>query len=430
MRADVRGRRVLLAGSERLAKKKSDLRLGTSPSFLKARSGAAAVIFALGLVPLMAFLGAALDYTAATMFKTRLQHAVDEAALVAAQNPSLTQPARQQLAISSILANLGNSASGLNVTTAESEPSSGRYQVNSTLVVPTTIMKMMKINSITVSATATALAGPTNSNSVCILALSQTASPGMLANSSVVINAPTCEIDVASTGNPAATFNGGDSFSVSKLCVAGTQILNNAGTISPLKTGCPVAADPFAGKLPTVTVGGCDVNSQNYSGNITLNPGVYCGGFNFNGSGTVTFNPGLYVFKGVSWNMNSGWTMNGYGVTFYFADSSYMQINGGVTANLTAPISGTYANILMYEPSGLPQSGFTINGQAGHNFQGLIYLPSRNITFNSMSNVTSEAMTIVVNSVILDTLNWNLKSSAYVIPGSGASGGGAVRLIN
>jgi Flp pilus assembly protein TadG len=392
------------------------------------------MLFALAAVPVIASIGAALDLASASMMKSRLQHAVDEAALVASRNANLTQAARQQLAQSSVITNMGPSVSGMSLTVSETEPSSGLYQVNGTLAVPTTVMRIVNISSTTVGAKATAslgTGGTQSSSSVCLLALSTTASPGLLANSNVAINAPNCEIDVASTGWPAATFNGGDSFSVSKLCVAGTQILNNAGSIPALSTGCSVVSDPFAGKLPAVTVGACTVSNQNYSGNVTLNPGVYCGGFNFNGSGTVTFNPGLYVFKGASWNMNSGWTMNGNGVTFYFADWSYMQINSGVTANLTAPTSGTYANILMYEPVGLLQSSFTINGQAGHSFQGLIYLPSRNITFNSMSNVTSDALTLVVNSVILDTLNWTFKSSAYSIGGASASnGGGTPRLVN
>ena len=340
----------------------------------------------------------------------------------------MTQLGREQLAGGVILSNLGTMASSIAPTVTESEPTSGTYQVAATATVATTFMKIAKINVVTIGATATAvISASTNTDNVCLLALSQNASPGLLANSDVTINASSCEIDVASTGNPAATFNSGDTFNVSKICVAGTQILNNNGSMSQLKTGCAVAADPFAGKLPAVTVGACTVNSQNYSGNVTLTPGVYCGGFNFNGSGTVDFQPGLYVFKGTSWNMNSGWTMNGSDVTFYFADTSYMQINSGVTANLTAPTTGTYANILMYEPNGLTISSFTINGQAGHSFQGLIYLPSRNITFNSMSNVTSEALTIVVNSVILNTLNWNLTNSAYAIPG-GTSG--SPRLLN
>jgi len=399
--------------------------------FDHAASGNVSIIFGIAIIPLLLTVGSAVDYTTATQAKSRLQAAVDFGAVVAANNPSLTQPARQQLAQSTVLTNLGALAGEINPTITETEPSSGTYQVTATAAVPTSVMKFVHFSAINIGAKATAASSaPTNPNSVCMLALSQTASPGLLANSNVTINASACEIDVASTGNPAATFNSGDNFSIPKLCVAGTHILNNAGSISALSSGCAVANDPFAGRLPSVTVGACTVSNQNYSGTVSLSPGVYCGNFNFNGTGTLNLAAGLYILKGTSWNLNSGWTVNGSGVTFYFADTSYIQVNSGVTANLTAPTSGTYANILMFEPSGLPNSSFTINGQAGHSLQGLIYLPSRNITFNSMSNVTAEALTIVVNSVILDTLNWNIKSSAYVIPPAGTAAASAPRLVN
>jgi Flp pilus assembly protein TadG len=405
-------------------------RLSSAKSSSRSDSGNVTIIFALALLPIMLSVGVAVDYARVLSAKMRLQQAVDVAAIAVAQRSDLASAGREQLAGAVVLANLGSLGGSIGPTVHLAEPSSGQYEVTASASLGATFMKLARVNSVDFGAKATSVASAsTNPGAVCLLALSQTASPGLLANSSVTIDAPTCEIDVASTGNPAATFNSGDNFNVSKLCVAGTQILNNNGAMAALKTGCAVATDPFAGKLPAVTVGACTVSSQNYSGNVTLSPGVYCGGFNFNGSGTVTFQSGLYIFKGVSWNMNSGWTMNGNGVTFYFADTSYMQINSGVTANLTAPTTGTYANILIYEPSGLSTSSFTINGQAGHSFQGLIYLPSRNITFNSMSNVASEALTIVVNSVILNTLNWNLKSSAYVIPPAGAKTG-APRLLN
>jgi Flp pilus assembly protein TadG len=394
-----------------------------------ARSGNVSIIFGLVAVPVVLSVGAAIDYSRAAGAKMRLQQATDAAAIAIARRTDLTQAGRQLLATDIILSNLGALASSIAPRVTETEPTSGVYRVVATGSVATAFMKLANMNSVAVGAKATAVVGEsTSTTNVCLLALSKTASPGLLANSNVRINAPSCEIDVASTGNPAATFNSGDNFNVSKLCVAGTQILNNNGSMPVLKTGCAVASDPFAGSLPAVTIGACTVSNQNYSGNVTLSPGVYCGNFNFNGTGTVTFLPGLYIIKGASWNMNSGWTMSGSGVSFYFADTSYIQINSGVVAELTAPTSGTYANILMFEPTGLSTSSFTINGQAGHSFQGLIYLPSRNITFNSMSNVTSEALTIVVNTVILNTLDWNLKSSALAIPAMGAQSGPA-RLI-
>jgi Flp pilus assembly protein TadG len=390
--------------------------------FKKSSSGNVALIFGLTLFPLSVLIGGSIDYQRATVAKSRLQAAVDEAALTAAKNASTTQAARQQLAQSAVLANLGAYASAISPTVTETEPATGTYQVSASASVQTSVMRIAGFSSVSINATAkAAVASSASTSNVCILALSKTASPGILANSSVTINATGCEIDVASTGNPAMTINSGDTFNVGKLCVAGTNILNNAGSVPALSTGCAVASDPFGSSLPSVTVGSCTVSNQNYSGSATLSPGVYCGGFNFNGSGTLTLNPGLYIFKGTSWNHNSGWNVSGSGVTLYFADTSYIQINSGVNISLTAPTTGTYANILMFEPQGLSTSSFTINGSAGHTLQGLIYLPSRNITFNSMSNVTSEQLSIVVNTLILDTLNWNISNSAYSIAGSGAS---------
>ena len=269
-----------------------------------------------------------------------------------------------------------------------------------------------------------------STNKVCILVLDPSASQALLVNSNVTLNSTNCEIDVASTASPAAVFNSGDVFNIPKICVKGTNTIQNGGTVGVLSTGCTTASDPFAGTLPAVTVGSCTVSNQNYSGNNTLSPGTYCGTFNFNGTGTLTLNPGLYVLNNAHWNLNSVWAINGTGVTFYFADSnSYIQINSGATMNASAPTSGTYANILMYEPGGLPASSYTINGANGHQLNGLIYQPSRNITFNSQANLTAENFTLVVKTLILDTLTWNFNTLPQQITPAGATTTTAIRLI-
>ncbi len=381
------------------------------------KTGAAAVLFGLVLLPVMFLLGTAIDYQRAVSAKMALQYAVDAGALAAARQAGSTQAQRTRWAQTEILANLGSKASVLNPSISETEPSSTTYRVSATASLPTVFMKLANVSSMEIAATATAsLAASGSTPNVCLLALSKVVAPGFLVNQNASITWPNCEIDVASTGSPAATFNAGDVFNLSKICVAGSSTLQNGGSVAVLQTNCATASDPFAGNLPIPTIGAC-ISGGNYNGSQTFSPGTYCGTFNFNGGGGVaTFLPGTYVFSGVSWNMNTGWSMVGTGVTFYFADSSYIQINSGVSATLTAPTSGPYADILMYEAAGLSVSSFTIDGSAGHSFQGLIYLPSRNITFNNMSNLSPEPVTLVVNSAIIDSLNWNLQSAAHVIP--------------
>jgi len=106
-------------------------------------------------------------------------------------------------------------------------------------------------------------------------------------------------------------------------------------------------------------------------------------------------------------------------VTFYFADSSNIQFNSGMNMNLSAPATGTYAGILFYEKDGLSDSNFVFNDRVSETLSGLIYLPSRNITFNSTSNMTTPQITLIANSAIFDTLNWTLSpQSQYPISNS------------
>ena len=234
---------------------------------------------------------------------------------------------------------------------------------------------------------------------------------------------------MASTASPAAIFNSGATLTVQKTCVAGSAT-NNGATVGGLTTGCTTHANPYKNALTDPTVGTCTVNGANYSGTVNLSPGTYCGSFNFNGSGTVNLASGLYIFKNTTWNINSGWTITGTGVTFYFtSSSSYVQFNSGVTVSLSAPTTGTYANLLMYEPDGLSTSSFAIDGtsSSGHALQGLVYLPSRNITFNSTYSGSADAFTLVVNQLIFDS---NSPKSWSITPSGGGSSGATVTLTN
>jgi hypothetical protein len=115
------------------------------------------------------------------------------------------------------------------------------------------------------------------------------------------------------------------------------------------------------------------------------------------------------------------WT--GTGVTFYFADTSLIQFNSGISANLSAPTTGTYADILMFEASGLSKSNFVFNDSVSNRLQGLIYLPSRNVTFNAKSQLATDKATLVFNTLILNQTTWNLDvATAKTISGSGSSG--------
>jgi len=377
-------------------------------------SGSVVLYFAFAAIPMMAMLGLAVDYGRTTLARAATQTAMDSAVLAALQTPSAATGAFMA----------GASRNGLTVTSGPTFTTNADGSVSgaATAQLATSLVGALGLPAISFPVYATAKLGKsasaTTANKVCILVLDPNNSQTLLVNSNFAMSAPNCEIDVASTANPAAIFNSGDAIAAQNVCIKAprSNIIQNSVSVANLTPGCAVAADPYAGKLPTVSSTTCTVSDQNYSGTNTLSPGVYCGNFNFNGSGALNLQPGLYVFKGTRWNINSGWSLSGTGVTFYFADSaSYIQLNSGVSVNVNAPTSGTYANILIYEPTGLSTSALTINAGANQTMTGLIYLPSRNLTFNAGSNLSSESLTLIVNQLILDS---NSPSTWKLAPGA------------
>jgi Flp pilus assembly protein TadG len=384
-------------------------------------SGVTAILTALMMVMIFGFVGLGLDGAVWYTNHNQMQVIVDSAALGAAKMQSnssnttamITAAAKNDAVINGLSTSTGDTIS------ASVGSSPATVTVTMTRVMPT-FFSALFLSPPTISATATAFPG--NNVQVCILVLENPGTQTLLVNSGNTLTMPTCQIDVASTSSGAAMFDSSLP-NVAGVCIAGTATLNG-NTVNNLVDPCTVATDPFANTIPAPSIGTC-INATNYAGTVNLSPGTYCGGgSNFNGSGTVTLAAGTYVFNGAYWNINSGWTLNGTGVTIYLVNtSSYIQIGSGVTVNLSAPTSGSYANVLMFEPNGLSAgSGFTINGSSsGHLLQGLIYLPSRDLTFNSTANVSSDGMTLVVNELILDSVDWSINPNAKNINAAGSS---------
>lgn len=388
-------------------------------------------VFAIAAIAVVS--GMAIDYSRNTSSQADLQGALDGAVLAAASGEASTRAGTAEKHFNVAFSRYRKLVTSLGWTNNDD----GSFTGKATMKQSNLLMSAFGYGTATISANATAIAS--NGTSVasgagsksCIMVVNPTATQALLINTPVAINSPNCRIDVFSQAAPAAIFNVGFTHNLSKICVKGSNVIENDGPVPALDTSCVPPSDPYAGKLPVVSASACTVNDQNYAGVNNLVPGVYCGTFNFNGTGTLNLAPGLYVLKNTRWNLNSGWTVNGSGVTFYLADeNSYIQVNSGVAMHVTAPSSGIYKDLLLYEPTGLPRSAFTINGSAGHTFKGLIYLPSRDITFNSVSSITSESISMVFGTLILDHIDWKFHDTGY----SGGSGGGAgvpqmVRLI-
>lgn len=388
----------------------------------RCQSGNVAIFFAIALIPMIGLAGAAIDYRRASTVKTELQTAIDSAVLAGARGGGDSGLKDVEIAERYFQANYADPSTvveSLKFTSAD-----GRLEGTVQATLPTSILGILHIPEIDVAARAVARV-ETKGSDVCILLVSEKANQSLLVNSGAKIKAPTCEIHVRSTANPASIVNSGTSLDVQRICVKGEKVILNGGVKPPLETKCDAIANPFVGQLPKPSTT-CTFNNwspPNNVSSITMSPGVYCGWTNFNGSPTITLQPGLYVVKSGGWNVNSGATFKGDGVTIYFADTSRIQFNGNVSIDLTAPKGGTYAGIVMYEPDGLSTSQLVFNGTNGANFEGLMYLPSRDVTFNSSHTMTSKKQTMVFNTMIMNSTDWSFAAADRKMTTAGGSGG-------
>ncbi len=381
--------------------------------FLSNAKGNVSVLFGVTALGTALAAGAAVDLSHLDDANVAAQAALDSATLAAAAAGTASNYAT----IATATFNTDIATHDIAVTNVSfTRDSSGVVTGTMSGTVPTALLRLAGLTTLTVQKTAVAT-GPQSSNS-CILLTNPSASQALLMNSGANITLNSCEIDGKSTASPAAIFNSGSTIS-GKVCLEGSSVIQNGGTVSNLNLGCTTPADPWAGKITAPSSSTCDFSNMNYSGTVTLNPGTYCGWTNFNSATNVTLNPGTYVIKSGGWNVNGG-TWNGSGVTFYYADTSKIQFNSGVAATLTAPSSGTYAGIVMAEASGLSTSQFILDDTKGFNISGVIYLPSRQVVLNSGASATSRNLSAVFNTLTVNQANWTV--SPYNSGGSGSTG--------
>ena len=132
--------------------------------FAKAQRGSVAVTFAIALVPLLCFVGAAIDFSESNWVKTRLDAAADASAIYAVNRNSLSLSTEQAKANAVTMFNTdasGNSRVTIRkVSATVTDSSNGRTAVVTyTADVPTYFMGLAGVNTVTLTGTATAASG-------------------------------------------------------------------------------------------------------------------------------------------------------------------------------------------------------------------------------------------------------------------------------
>jgi Flp pilus assembly protein TadG len=407
---------------------------GKASLIFKNQNGNFGIIIAVLIPLLIVVAGGAIDIVSALNQKTKYQDELDAAMLAAAHETSTdarfntAKSYIPKLAESNLSETEMQEAGIALVLTANSD---GSLTGKLNMPYPTAFLNIINLKNIPITVTSTVIkTGHSSAAAGCIYALGNK-SQAVLINSGAKLDAKECEVYVHSTSSPAFIMNAGSTIDTAEFCVKGSNYIKNGGTLTNLKVSCSVEPDPYKGTIDEPNVPSTCTTQGALSGNsFVLKPGVHCS-TTFNGNPTVTFMPGLHIIKG-RMILNSGSTVNAEGVTFYFPDVySEIRANGGLTFNASAPIKGDYAGILMFEKTSdaannSQKQQYVFNGSNGETLTGIIHLPNRDAVYNSTTNQTNK-ISLVVNTLIMNSANWNL--SPYEGPGGTGGADEGIRLV-
>jgi putative Flp pilus-assembly TadE/G-like protein len=257
----------------------------------------------------------------------------------------------------------------------------------------------------------------------CVYALNRTNYSGAVSAGGSSSLTSSCGIFVNSTSSDALSTNGGGTISAPQYdLVGGTQ-----STLTPTpNTGVSPASDPLSGlPVPASAPYTCDYYNYSAGGAQTLSPGVYCGGINVGSNRTYTLTTGTYILVGGGLSTQSAnSTLIGNGVTIYntFGATtnhgtltySPISLSGSSSVTLTAPNTGTYAGILIFEDRNAPANYDTYGGGSTAVYQGVIYALHAAVTM--YGNSSTAQYTMLVADTISLVGNTSLNSNYSLLP--------------
>jgi hypothetical protein len=410
---------------------------------IRDRSGNVLFIATASLPVVIGAGGLATDTIQWTLWQKEMQRQADSAALAGAyakaQSADVTANATADI-------NRYSFVTLSAAPTIENAPTVGSYagNTNAVRVVLQTSQKL-PFSSLFLSTAPTlkaeATAAVVSNGNYCVLSFENTATAGITMQGNATVNMG-CGMATNSTAATAVVAGGSASIYATPVsAVGGVPASSNYATGTVLLPHSISQQDPYA-TLPMPDVPpGCSSNNIQSQPNSTVNvpnpTGVACySGMNL--KGTVNFAPGTYIIDGGSLNFGSQAVVTGTGVTFILTSDNAtsnpssiatLSTNGSANIQLTAPSSGTYQGVLIYQDRRALDSGTnTINGNASSKLQGAIYMPSQAVSFSGTSGMDTQCVQILARRVTFIGNN-NITNNCPAGSGSSSFTGTRVQLV-
>jgi hypothetical protein len=397
--------------------------------------GQALMIFALGLAVLLGFAALTTDVGLAYVERREMQNAADAAALAGGDTLMETAVASEaEAAALKLAASNGYDNADPDVSVAAHVPPTSGPHVGDSDYIEVIIKNRIDlylartIGKSSWGITARAVAEINRSpKPFAIIALNETACDAMQFEGQVNVSIADAGTLTNSECVPNAfSTDGGVTIDTwTNAVVGGWTISGGSGDISPRPSPAGHFADPLAAvPAPNPTAGPVRTCPTFGGGGAvgaveTLHPGVYdctidppgdwgldfkpgdyhiTGGIVLDGGGTATFGKGLYFLQGKGLIITGHAAVTANGVTFYIDEGQVLLTGTGDTV-LTAPQTGTYAGIAIFQNRSLTTT-VEFSGEAVADGWGAIYAQSAQIHLTG--NATSTFHQFISDTFLID----------------------------
>lgn len=246
----------------------------------------------------------------------------------------------------------------------------------------------------TTNITVTATAALVENGRFCMLSLYDGTAPGISVGGDANLNLG-CGMASNSTGPNGIESFGSSTVTASPIMARGGLTPGNYAAGTKLQPYSAEQKDPYASIPNPVSPGGCPAKQVN--GDETLEPGCYSS-LEFK-KGTATLKPGTYLIDGGKLDFAAQGKVVGTGVTFVMTGpggaAGDFEMNAQAEINVSAPLSGTYKDILFFRDRRAANVDIKINGGSSATMVGAMYFPSSDVTFNGNAGFTANCFQLI-----------------------------------
>lgn len=384
--------------------------------FMKDEDGNIAAITAIAMIPLMAATIASVEFANMSRTGNELQQSLDSALVeIARKYPDNLSPSQLQDKGASLFT--ANSTTGF--ANADLQYIGGSIDSKGNLILKATATETydgVYTNSLNQTLKRKASVMRNVGAEACMLSLSKTASSAIDIYGSSNITLDGCTMAANSTSATSVTRGGSAQVTAECLHTAGgTSGIAGSSSVN-LKCGVPkerngATTDPLAG-VAMPALGTCfTFNLNGGNGWKTLNPNCYNNNkLTVNGGDKVKLNAGTYIFSGTAISILGNGEFDAQGVTIFLVNGASLSVSANSIFTLTAPTTGTYKGIAIYNSPSNP-TAISMLGGANQFIQGYVYNPAGPVYFGGNSSGTGKQCVRVVADKIELSGNSSFKAN-------------------